>query len=296
MGIGFHLVKSVEEWLMRNGAHYTFLATEKNNVASTNLFASRCNYMNFSSLFIFVQPVSLSLKVLSQDIKIEKLQIDQAISLYNNKLRSKDLFPTDIHSILKEKLSLGTWVSYFKEEAWFDFENKKENNNEGTIIAKTSPSSWVMFSIWNSCEAYKIHKSKSHHPFFKFLHATLSYAKVKIFPCIGVRMPIGSSLGNPFGFLFLYGLYGEGERLGELMKSVLSFASRLAENVKHCKMIITELGVSDPLIQHVPRESSISCIQDLWYLKKVNCAADDNKEERMIMEQFGNVFVDPREF
>lgn len=295
MGIGFHLVKSVEEWLMRNGAHYTFLATEKNNVASTNLFTSRCNYMNFSSLFIFVQPVSLSLKVLSQDIKIEKLQIDQAISLYNNKLRSKDLFPTDIHSILKEKLSLGTWVSYFKEEAWFDFENNKENNNEGTIIAKTSPSSWVMFSIWNSCEAYKIHKSKSHHPFFKFLHATLSHAKMKIFPCIGVRMPIGSSLGNPFGFLFLYGLYGEGEKLGELMKSVLSFASRLAENVKHCKMIIAELGVSDPLIQHVPRESSISCIQDLWYLKKVNCVADDNKEERMMMEQFGNVFVDPRE-
>lgn len=301
MGIGLHLVKSVEEWMVRNGAHYTFLATEKNNVASTNLFTTKCNYVNFSSLVIFVQPVSLPLKSLSSDIKIEKLHVDQAISLYNDRLKRKDVYPTDIDSILKEKLSLGTWVSYFKEEKWFDLESKEKN---GDVITKSTPSSWVIFSIWNySCEAYKIHirKPHDHHPFNKFIHATLTHAKEKIFPaCLKMLPMCSSSFGrNPFGFLFLYGFYGEGEKLGELMKAVWSFASRLAENVKHCKVIMTELGVSDPLIQHVPKESSISCIDDLWYLKKVNClqADIDNKDELLkMMGQFGNVFVDPRDF
>ncbi|KAK1591301.1 hypothetical protein Q3G72_005556 [Acer saccharum] len=329
MGIGFNLVKSVEEWMMRNGAHYTFLATEKSNVASTNLFTTKCNYINFASLVIFVQPVlstssssssSSSSNLSSHDhqdnIKIEKLHIEQAISLYNNRLRSKDMYPTDIDSILKEKLSLGTWVSYFKEE-----DKEWLINNNDDFVTKT-PSSWVVFSVWNSCEAYKIdhirNKQSISHP-LKFFHATLSHAKEKIFPRL--KMPIlscsssggggggsggggGGSIGNPFGFLFLYGLYGEGERLGELMKSVLRFASRLAENVKHCKVIMTELGVSDPLIEHVPQEPSISCIQDLWYLKKMNSVAaadrdrhnDINDDELMMMRQIGNVFVDPRDF
>ncbi|KAK3188608.1 hypothetical protein Dsin_028169 [Dipteronia sinensis] len=339
MGIGFNLVKSVEEWMMRNGAHYTFLATEKSNVASTNLFTTKCNYINFASLVIFVQPVlststsssSSSRNLSSHDhqdnIKIEKLHIEQAISLYNNRLRSKDMYATDIDSILKEKLSLGTWVSYFKEEdkEWL-INNNGDDHDHDDFVTKT-PSSWVVFSVWNSCEAYKIdhirNKQSISHP-LKFFHATLSHAKEKILPCL--KMPIlscssssssggggGGSIGNPFGFLFLYGLYGEGERLGELMKSVLRFASRLAENVKHCKVIMTELGVSDPLIEHVPQEPSISCIQDLWYLKKMNGVAaadrdrdididididddDDDDELMMNMGQIGNVFVDPRDF
>ncbi|KAJ6772207.1 ACYL-COA N-ACYLTRANSFERASES (NAT) SUPERFAMILY PROTEIN [Salix koriyanagi] len=288
MGIGFELVKSVEEWLIGNGAHYTFLATEKNNVASTNLFTSKCNYMNFTSLVIFVQPASLPVRGLSQDIKIEKLQADQAIYLYNNKFRSKDMFPTDVDAILKEKLSIGTWVSYFKEEEWISLHNNED------IVTKT-PSSWAMFSIWNSCDAYKLHIRKSDHRPFRFFHATLSHARDKIFPCL--KLPVcHHSLQKPFGFLFLFGLYGEGERIQELMKSIWSFASRLAENVKDCRVIISELGVSDPLIEHVPRESSMSFINDLWYLKKVNGIADDSEESVVLGQVIGNVFVDPRDF
>lgn len=32
--------------------------------------------------------------------------MSQAISLYNNRLRGKDIYPTDIDAVLKEKLSL----------------------------------------------------------------------------------------------------------------------------------------------------------------------------------------------
>ncbi|XVF38855.1 hypothetical protein REPUB_Repub20aG0138000 [Reevesia pubescens] len=288
MGIGLKLVRSMEEWLINNGAHYTFLATEKNNVASTNLFTSKCNYRNLSSLVIFVQPISIAMEGgLSQDIKVKKLNIDQAICLYDNKLRGKDIYLTDIDAILKEKLSLGTWVSYFKQDEWIGLHSKEKDVNEDII--STSPSSWAMFSIWNSCEAHKIHIKKSHP--LKFFHETLSHARDKIFPCL--KTPICDSLERPFGFLFLYGLHGEGERLGELMKSAWSFASRLAENVKDCKVIITELGVSDPLMEHVPNESSMSRIDDLWYLKKVNGSIND---ELGMMGELGNVVVDPRDF
>ena len=288
MGIGLKLVRAMEEWLINNGAHYTFLATEKNNVASTNLFTAKCNYRNLSSLVIFVQPISFAMEgLISQDIKVEKLNIDQAISLYDNKLRGKDIYLTDIDAILKEKLSLGTWVSYFKQDKWIGLHSKEKNED----IISTSPRSWAMFSIWNSCEAYKIHIKKSHP--LKFFHETLSHARDKIFPCL--KIPICDSLEKPFGFLFLYGLHGEGERLGELMKSAWSFASRLAENVKDCKVIITELGVSDPLMEHVPDESSKSRIDDLWYLKKVNGSISDEDDLGM-MGELGNVIVDPRDF
>ncbi|KAG8658907.1 hypothetical protein MANES_03G204500v8 [Manihot esculenta] len=244
MGIGLKLVKlSVEEWLVRNGPHNTFLATDN------------CNYINFSSLVIFVQPASLPVKGLSQDSKIEKLQMSQAISLYNNRLRGKDIYPTDIDAVLMEKLSL----------EWIILHSK---NNEEDIISQT-PSSWEIFSVWNSCEAYKLHIRKSHHNPLKFFHATLSHARDKIFPC--VKLPICESLQKPLGFLFLYGLYGEGERLQELMKSIWSFASRLAENAKDCKMIVTE---------------------------KVNglTGTVEDNEQQVVMEQVGNAFVDLKDF
>ncbi|XP_015883184.2 probable N-acetyltransferase HLS1 [Ziziphus jujuba] len=287
MGIGLKLVNSVEEWILRNGAHYTFLATEKNNIASINLFTIRCNYVNLSSLVIFVQPICSRENDISQDIKIEKLHVDQAISLYKDRLRHKEVYPTDIDVILKEKLSLGTWVSYFRKEGWINLYSEENDQN---VISK-SQSSWVVFSIWNTCETYKLQIRKSHP--LRFLYTTLSHAKEKIFPCL--KMPMNDPVPSSLGFLFLYGLHGEGENLGELMKSIWSFASRLGANVKDSKVIITELGVCDPLIKHVPNDSSMSYFNDLWFAKKLISHVDD-RDELLVKGQLGNVFVDPREF
>ncbi|XP_059434469.1 probable N-acetyltransferase HLS1-like isoform X2 [Corylus avellana] len=257
MGIGLELVNSVEEWLLRNGAEYTFLATEENNSASMNLFTLKCSYINLSSLVIFVQQICFPAKnySLSEDIKVEKLHIDQATSLYKQKLKDKEISPADIEAILKENPSLGTWVCYFKEGGWMNTHN---NNNEKKDDERKTPSSWIIFSIWNSC------------------------AKEKIFPCLG--------------FLFLYGMLGEGEKLGELMESVWSFASNVGQNVKDCKVIAAELGVTDPLIKHVPQESSMSRINDLWYAKKL--MFHDNNTDKLMLAKgpLGDVFVDPRDF
>jgi hypothetical protein len=289
MGIGLELVNSVEEWLLRNGAEYTFLATEENNTASMNLFTLKCNYVNLSSLVIFVQQICFPEKNLPEDIKVEKLHIDQAISLYKQKLKDKEICPADIDAILKENLSLGTWVCYFKEDGWMSI-NSNEKNDQDQDISKT-PSSWIIFSIWNSCEAYnyKLQIRKSSRP-LSSCRETLNHAKEKIFPCL-VR-PMSDSLG----FLFLYGILGEGEKLGELMKAIWSFASNVGQNVKDCKVIAAELGVTDPLIKHVPdQEYSMSRINDLWYAKKL--MLHDNMDRLMLAKgPVGDVFVDPRDF
>ncbi|KAJ9699790.1 hypothetical protein PVL29_005589 [Vitis rotundifolia] len=295
MGIGLGLVKSAEEWIERNGAQYAFLATEENNVASTNLFTLKCNYVKFSSLVIYVQPVNdhLAEEVdVPRDIKIEKLHIEQAISLYKSCLKQREIYPTDIEAILKEKLSMGTWVCFFSEEGWVGLQKKEEKEGE---IMGTAPSSWAIFSIWNTSEAYKLQIRRSN--LLKICHASVSHAMERILPCL--KLPFMSmsteSHKKPFGFLFLYGIHGEGERIGELMKAVWRFASRMAENVKDCSVMMTELGGSDPLRAHVPQGSSMSCINDLWYLKRLNAPVSD-EDELTAMRPVGNVFVDPRDF
>ncbi|XP_040987587.1 probable N-acetyltransferase HLS1 [Juglans microcarpa x Juglans regia] len=308
-GIGLKLVKSVEEWLLRNGAEYTLLATEKNNTASRNLFTLKCNYLNLGSLVIFVQTIGFPAKNLSQDIKIEKLPIDQAISLYEKRLRDKEVYPTDIDTILKEKLSLGTWVCYYEKEGWnimSKLERSTSCSGQETSASSCikSTSSWMIFSMWNTREAYKLQVGKP-HPLSTFLHATvLSHAITeKICPCL--RRPMSSSSSSSdhsfqrpdVGFLFLYGLLGEGEKLGELMKSAWSFASNVGQNVKDCKVvIITELGVTDPLIKHIPQEPSMSRIHDLWYAKRLIHNEDIDHASILAKGPVGNVFVDPRDF
>lgn len=289
-GVALRLVTAVEEWMVRNGAEYAFLATEKSNDASKNLFTIKCNYVNLSSLVIFVQPTSTLPKQISRDIKIEKVDIDLAFSLYRRTLKTKDLYPLDMDVILKEKLSLGTWVCYYKEEGWINLLTKV--NDEKDLISNEATSSWVIFSIWNTCEAYKLQVKKSQ--LLRFLLTTLNHAREKVFPCL--KMSVSDSLCTSFGFLFLYGIYGEGENLGELMESMWRFTSRVGESMRDCRVVITELGFGDPLANHVPQTASMSSIDDLWYTKKLSSDGDSCIDEFLMKGQVGNVIVDPRDF
>lgn len=286
MGIGLKLVQSVEEWLIQKGANYTFLATEEKNTASTNLFTLKSNYLKFTSLLIYVQPLpnSPALKPPSdQHIEIEKLPIEEAISLYKTHLKSKDLYPRDIESILKEKLSIGTWLCYFKEQRDQD---------------------WALFSIWNTCEAYKLPATKfsssSSSSLSVFFYETINSARDKFFQCFkDLKWPMWDPIEKPFGFLFLYGVYGEGERKGELMEAVWGFGLKIGASVRGCRALITEMGAFDPMGEHVPKGSkSMTCIEDLWCLKRVdaNLSGDGGGEDLSVMTNVGNVFIDPRDF
>ncbi|KAL5700855.1 hypothetical protein ACHQM5_026258 [Ranunculus cassubicifolius] len=284
-GIGLKLVKSIEDWAMQNGAQYISLAAEESNINSTNLFVHKCNYVKLSSLVILLHLIRYPAKNPSLHVRIEKLSMEKAISLYKDRLGGNKFFPGDMDVILNEKLSLGTWVSFLKEDEWVGIHDKDDN-----VFTSRVPSSWAVLSIWNTCEVYKL-QIKRKHPFQCF-HATISHAGAKVFPCFGTTTC--DLLQKPFGFLFLYGIHGEGQKLGELITSLWWFAYNLAENVKGCKVVISELGVSDPVREHIPKGPSISCINDLWYLKKVTGASEDN--DGTFTQPLTNLFVDPRDF
>lgn len=200
--------------------------------------------------------------------------------------------------ILKEKLSLGTWVTYYKEDGNNYNYNWEELDNETSNL----PNSWLVFSIWNTCEAYKLQVRSEYKPFRVLINTTLNHAREKMFPCLKNPNVSGSlSRRRPFGFLFMYGLHGEGDNLGELMECAWRFTSRLGESMKeYCKVVITELGFGDPLAKLVPQTASMSCIDDLWYIKKLSGQSgsdDENNEDEVLMKgQVRNVFVDPRDF
>ncbi|XP_008797477.2 probable N-acetyltransferase HLS1-like [Phoenix dactylifera] len=290
MGIGLKLIKSVEDWAERNGARYVFLATEENNTASTNLFVLKCDYKKLSSLAILFQPVeACSKRNPSGDVRIEKLTVEQATSLYKDRLGGEKFFPADIDAILKEELSLGTWVSYFKEEHWDGLHCKQHDSK---FLSKT-PSSWAILSMWKTYEVYKLQIKGAHS--VRCINTTLSHIRSKILRCL--RAPSCCELlSGPFGFLFLYGLHGEGERMGDLMKSLWCFAFSLAKDVTDCKAIATEVSNCDPLCGHLSWGSSISRINDVWCLKKLGDGAGNDSINWTAASQLSRVFVDPRDF
>lgn len=300
MGIATKLVKFIENWAIRNGAEYMSLAIEENNIASINLFVLKFDYMRLNSLWILIQPLEPHAKKIKQpshNVKIEKLSVEQAISLYKNKIGGGKLFPGDIDAILEEKLSLGTWVSYYEDEQWSGLHcnkiNEDDDDDDHDFIHKT-PNSWAILSIWKTYESYELQIRGA--PIVRFFHSTLSHITSKVLPCLRVY-PSSELLSKPFGFLLLYGLHGEGERVGELIKSLWFFAQSLAKNTKDCKVVVTELGACDPLREHVPLSSFTSRIDDLWFIKRVGGdAINGDIDIAHDAQAISSIFIDPRDF
>ncbi|XP_020114266.1 probable N-acetyltransferase HLS1 isoform X2 [Ananas comosus] len=293
MGIGLKLMKSIEAWAVRNGAEYILLATDENNVASINLFSLKCHYVKLSSLAIFVQLTDTHPKIHapSNDVAIEKLSIEQAILLYKDRLANEKFFPLDIDNILNEELSLGTWVSYYKGERWSGLHCK---GKDGEFLNNT-PSSWAVVSMWKTYDSYKFQVKAT--PLFRCIHASLKQIGPNFLHCL--RIPLACKLPlKLFGFLFLYGLHGEGDNVRELLNSLWCFAFNMVRDVRDCKAIVSEVSLNDPLYAHMPWVSSTSCINDIWFFKRVGTSKGVMKGEENWVEMNPRVhcFVDPRDF
>ncbi|CAO2821536.1 unnamed protein product [Amaranthus hypochondriacus] len=287
-GIGHNLMKSIEEWLARNGAEYVYVATEENNVASRNLFTLKCHYNVSVPLQIYVLPVHRSSKKTSWNINVKKLQVNLAVSLYRKQIKCKDFYPHDMESILRGTPSLGTWVCYYNDEDWEGVPIKDHCTDT------TRPRSWVVFSLWNSREVYKlqIQRTNSLH---SALYLALSRAREFIFPCLKLPLVHGS-FQKPFGFLSMYGVFGEGKRLRELMKAAWNFATKSAIDMD-CSLVMTEISDSDPIKNYIPLGRSMLCIKDVWYFKHIHNIGDTKEEKTLaISGSLANVFVDPRDF
>ncbi|XP_058111063.1 probable N-acetyltransferase HLS1-like [Magnolia sinica] len=276
-GIGLSLVRQLEQWFDSNYVEYAYMATEKDNEASLKLFIGKLGFIKFRTPMILVNPVRRRSIHISSRIKITKIKMEQAEHLYRRFMGTAEFFPRDIDQILKNKLSLGTWVAYPLDESW-------EHHD-------CVPTSWAMLSVWNTADVFKLRVGKP--SLSSVLYAKASSLVDRIFPWL--RIPVLPDVFNEFGFYFLYGVHGEGPRSGMLVHSLCQFVHNLATMCKDCKIIVTEIGPWDALRHHIPHWQSLSCPEDLWCIKSLR-----SKEEKTLLDWTKRphpraIFVDPRE-
>ncbi|KAF7816138.1 putative N-acetyltransferase HLS1-like [Senna tora] len=282
-GIGSSLVRRLEEWFRSNEVDYAYMATEKANHASVSLFMDKFGYTKFRTPAILVNPVNHHCFRISSSIEITRLKVEEAESLYRRFMGCSDFFPDDIDRILRNKLSLGTWVAYYKgDSSWGDFGN-------GEV-----PSNWAMLSVWNSGEIFKLRLGKAT---LSCLLYTKSWSLIdRVFPCL--KLPTLPDFLNPFGFYFMYGVCHEGPFSGRLVRGLCEFVHNMAakcEDRENIKIVVTEIGGRDELKHHIPHWKLLSSLDDLWCIKALKNEGANRFSEFTKTPPSTPLFVDPRE-
>ncbi|KAF5751348.1 hypothetical protein HS088_TW02G00361 [Tripterygium wilfordii] len=283
-GIGLRLVKKLEEWFISSDVEYAYMATENDNEASVNLFVNKLGYVKFRTPSILVNPVNNTrpIHVSSSNIEIVKLKVEDAELMYRRFMASTDFFPDDIGNILRNKLSLGTWVAY---------DNQK---GQSSWSEELKPKSWAMVSVWNSGELFKLRLGKA--PLSCLIYTKSSRLIDKFFPWFKV-IPSIPDFFNPFGFYFIYGVHREGPVSGKLVKALCQFVHNMAMETRDCKVIVTEVGGNDSLRFHIPHWKLLSCPEDLWCIKALKNEDHTTTVHELTKTQATTkaLFVDPRE-
>ncbi|KAG9453547.1 hypothetical protein H6P81_006451 [Aristolochia fimbriata] len=292
-GIGLRMVQSLEDWFRINSVDYAYMATEKDNRASLRLFMDKLGYVMFRTPAVLVNPVTRRPARISGKVEIRKIEAEQAECLYRRFMGSVDLFPHDIDAVLKNKLSLGTWVCYPKGEySW-----KEEDAGGGDEPLLIPSSSWAMLSVWNCGDVFKIKVGRgraSSNIAFKIL----SFID-RALPCL--RLPSVPDFSGSFGVYFVYGVHGEGPQAGLLAKSLCQFAHNMAADESgDCKAVVVATGGGDPMKRCIPHWKMLSCPEDMWCIKPL-INHDDMKKTQSegaaaaAAEKGAALFVDPRE-
>nr|GLL38997.1 probable N-acetyltransferase HLS1 [Ipomoea trifida]GMD55217.1 probable N-acetyltransferase HLS1 [Ipomoea batatas]GMD56771.1 probable N-acetyltransferase HLS1 [Ipomoea batatas]GMD58598.1 probable N-acetyltransferase HLS1 [Ipomoea batatas] len=285
MGIGLKLVTKMEEWFRENGAEYSYMATENDNQASINLFTHKCGYSKFRKPSILVQPVFAHRVGVSSRVTIIKLSPGDAEVLYRRRFSTTEFFPRDIDSILRNSLSLGTFLAVpkgrYTAETWRGAEE---------FLAEP-PESWAVLSVWNSMELFKLEVRGASRKLRGFARTTRVLDRA--FPWL--HLPSVPEVFRPFGLHFLYGLGGEGPLSVKFITALCGFAHNLAKE-RGCGVVATEVSPADPLSLGIPHWKRLSCADDLWCIKRLGEDYSDGAVGDWTKSQPGlSIFVDPRE-
>ncbi|CAN8247456.1 unnamed protein product [Cochlearia groenlandica] len=285
-GIASILVRKLEEWFMTHNVDYAYMATQKDNEASLGLFVGTLGYTVFTSPSILVNPVNPGRNFkLPSDIEIRKLKVKEATSWYRRHVAATtEFFPDDIDKILRNKLSIGTWMAYYNDD-----ENIR---------------SWAMLSVWDTSKVFKLRIGK----------APLSYCLLtKVSNFLGRFLPLTAlpNLFTPFGFYFLYGLHAEGPLSGKLVRALCDHVHNLAalDDGGACKFVVTEVdgGGSnggddddgDSMRKFIPYWKMYSCDDDTWCIKPLKCEkkkiSDLSEFKKLFLRSNSSLFVDPRD-
>ncbi|XP_023518402.1 probable N-acetyltransferase HLS1 [Cucurbita pepo subsp. pepo] len=286
MGIGLKLVEKMEEWFRENGAEYSYIATEKDNVASVNLFTEKCGYSKFRTPAILVNPVFAHPLPLSQRVTILPLSRSDAEILYRSRFSTTEFFPRDIDSILNNHLTLGTFLAIprgvYTHDTWPGSDRFLLN----------PPHSWAVLSVWNCNDVFRLQVRGV--SLVKRTLARTTRVLDRAFPWL--RLPSVPELFKPFGLHFLYGLGGEGPEAGRMVKTLCGYAHNLAKE-KGCGVVATEVSARERVRAAIPHWKMLSCEEDLWCIRRLTEDFSDGSVGDWTKSPPGlSIFVDPREF
>jgi GNAT superfamily N-acetyltransferase len=293
MRIGLKLVQKLEQWFRENGAEYSYMATENDNVASVNLFTDKCGYSKFRTPSILVNPVfAHPVKTSSSKVTIIKLNPNDAELIYRNKFSTTEFFPRDIDSVLKNKLTLGTFLAVPKNGLGFGPNKWNWNWTGPESFLMDPPSSWALISVWNCKDLFTLEVKGASR--VRRLLAKTTRVIDKTFPWL--RLPSIPNFFEPFGFHLMYGIGGEGPEVMNMVKALCGFAHNLAMK-NGCSAVATEVSSCDPLRFAIPHWKALSCEEDLWCIKRLGEDYSDGSvgDWTKSKPEF-SIFVDPREF
>lgn len=274
MGIGLKLVQRLEEWFRRNGAVYAYVQTENDNTASVKLFTEKSGYSKYRTPTFLVNPIFNHQASVSRRVKIVKLAPSDAESLYRNRFSSTEFFPSDINSILTNKLSLGTYLAVPRGTDYVS----------GSLPDQTG--SWAVVSIWNSKDVYRLRVQGASRLTRMLAKTTRVFDGA--FPFL--KIPSFPNLFKPFAMHFLYGIGGEGARAAEMVEALCSHAHNIARK-SGCAVLAAEVASCEPLRVGIPHWKVLSP-EDLWCLKRLR---DDDGDDWTKSTPGLSVFVDPRD-
>ncbi|XP_019188279.1 PREDICTED: probable N-acetyltransferase HLS1 isoform X2 [Ipomoea nil] len=289
-GIGSGLVRHIEEWFLSNHVDYAYMATEKDNEASVELFVHKFGYVRFKTPSILVHPAGGRRPPSSSaGVGISKVSVECAEFLYRSFMAgSSDFFPVDIDKILRNKLNLGTWVAFFRGDSSGEFSGTTE-----------LPRNWAMVSVWNCAKLFKL--TLGRQTLSCSWYATMAKLLNNAVPCLKPP-PAFPDLVGPFGFYFVYGLHREGPFSGKLVRALWKFVCNNnnlfpADDDDNVKLIVTEVGCCDDdnkqLRHDIPHWRLLSCPEDLWCIKPLKI--NNEQKQELIANSKGALFVDPRE-
>ncbi|XP_021714442.1 probable N-acetyltransferase HLS1 [Chenopodium quinoa] len=285
MGIALKLVNKLEEWFRQSGAEYSYLATENDNQASLSLFTKKSGYTKFRTPSILVQPVFEHRAKVSKRVSIFRVLPSDAEILYRYKFTTTEFFPRDIDVILKNPLSLGTFVAVTRGQHALDLWPGADE------FLSNPPESWAIISVWNCNDLWRL-EVRGASRVGRGLAKT-SRIMDRAFPFL--KIPSFPEVFKPFGLHFLYGLGGEGPEAVKLVKALCGFAHNLAQE-KGSSIVATEVANSDPLKAGIPHWKKLSCDEDIWCIKRLGEDYSDGSVGDWTKSPPGvTIFVDPRE-
>jgi hypothetical protein len=278
MGIALRLVEQLEEWLETMGAEYAYMATDKCNAASLQLFTGRCGYSKFRTPSVLVHPVHSHR--LRASVVVTLLGARDAERLYRARFANAvEFFPEDIGAVLAHPLSRGTFLATVGEEG-YEWRGAEE-------FLASPPESWAVASAWDCGGVFRLEVRGAP----RLLRGAAAATRALDRAARWMRLPSVPDLFRPFAAWFVYGLGGDGPRAAAAAEAVFVAAVNAARG--RAAAVAVEVAACDPLRRRIPHWRRLSCAEDLWCMKRLGGRAGGWDWSRSAPGD--SIFVDPRE-